>query len=304
AHDSRCKKDETNHDLHRDCMLFPTIRSHRWLMTKKHGAGARDESGIYEMVYLNDPQTTGFAIFNKGDIETSFNPSRGLGLVGIPEKGRRLIAGLDPSATGYQAGFLWAATPISKLDKADWSMKRWMVDLENRRGGGIEHALELFEFWLDEYGLRHWVIEENGFQRGYRTDPRVKQFCAANDVYLEGTKTGLNKLDPGFGVGAMNRFFPNLADLPYGTGAAAEKSEIFKRQAVRFTDVGNVQRRNQSDVLMAAWFPQKIIRRWEKEAMANATSVTPQESYQFGIAYPELTSITNDGTLPWKTGYL
>lgn len=304
AHSALCVIPEAQHDAHQDCMLFPAIRSHRWLMTKKHGAGARDESGIYEMVYLNDPQTQGFAIFSRDNIEASYNAGRGLGLEGIPTKGRRLIAGLDPSATGYQAGFMWAATPLGKLDRADWSMKRWMVDLENRRGGGIEHALELFEWWLEAYGLKHWVIEENGFQRGYRTDPRVVQFCKKNGVYLEGTKTGLNKLDPGFGVGAMSRFFPDLADLPAGNPEAIAKSEILKRQAVRFTDVSSQQRRNTSDVLMSAWFPQRTIRRWEKEAMADATSVVPVESYEYGIAYPDLTSFGADNDLPWKTGYM
>jgi len=304
AHDPLCELDADDWEIHVDCMLFPVIRTYRWLMSKKFGAGARDESGIYEMVYLNDPQSDGYAIFNADDIDASYNVSRGLGLVGIPKQDRRLIAGLDPSATGYQAAFLWAVTPSGRSSRADWFFKRWMVDLENRHGGGIDHALTLFELWLKLYGVRYWVIEENGFQRGYRQDPRVKEFCARNEVTMVGTQTqGANKSDPSYGVGAMARLYPELIDLPYLDGPARQKVDQFKRQAVRFTDDGAAQRRRQSDILMASWFPQKTIRRWEKEAMAEWDEVEQEESYGFGIAYPNVGASNNDN-LPWETGYL
>ncbi len=303
AHDPSCVLDPVNVDIHQDCMLFPVIRTYRWLMTKKHGAGARDESGIYEMVYLNDPQIEGYAVFDADRFDLSFNVTRTLGLEGIPKHQRRLIAGLDPSATGYQAAFCWAVTPTGREEaREDWSMKRWMVDLENRHGGGIEHALTLFELWLKMYGVRYWVIEENGFQRGYRIDPRVKRFCELNDVIMVGTQTqGVNKHDPGFGVGAMNRLFPELVDLPYLDGPARQKVDTFRRQALRFTDDAAQQRGRQSDVLMAAWFPTKTIRRWEKEAMAAWDEVEQEDSYAYGVAYPNMG--TAEGTVPWSTGY-
>ena len=303
AHDPLCGLDKDEWEIHQECMLFPVIRTYRWLMSKKFGAGARDESGIYEMVYLNDPQSEGYAIFDGDAIDASFNLSRGIGLVGIPKVGRRLIAGLDPSATGYQAAFLWAVTPSGRKSREDWFFKRWMVDLENRHGGGIDHALVLFQAWLDMYGLRYWVIEENGFQRGYRQDPRVKEFCSRNDVTMVGTQTqGANKNDPAYGVGAMARLYPDLIDLPYLDNEARQKVDQFKRQAVRFTDDGAAQRRKQSDILMGSWFPQKTIRRWEKEAMAEWDEVEQEESYGYGIAYPNVGS-PETANVPWETGY-
>ena len=305
AHNPMCKLDIDDWEIHTgSCMLFPAIRTYRWLMSKKFGAGARDESGIYEMVYLNDPQTEGYAVFNGDEIEQSYNESRPLGLVGIPKEGRRLVAGLDPSATGYQAAFLWAVTPQHKTAREDWKMKRWMVDLENRHGGGIDHALALFQQWHDMYGLKYWVIEENGFQRAYRVDPRVRDFCSRNDVTMVGTQTqGTNKHDPAFGVGAMNRLFPDLIDLPYGSAEARQKVDMFKRQAVRFTEDAQQQRRKQSDILMSAWFPTKTIRRWEKEAMAAWDEVEQEDSYSYGVAYPTI-GASNDGNMPWNTGYV
>ena len=55
AHDRGCTADPNDFPAHTDCMLFPAVRSYRWLMTKKFGADAHDQSSAYDMVYLNDP---------------------------------------------------------------------------------------------------------------------------------------------------------------------------------------------------------------------------------------------------------
>ena len=311
AHDNSCRKDPDDYDVHIDCMLFPELRTYRWLMTKKMGGGAREESGVYEMVYQNDPQTEGFAIFVADEIDAAFNPGRGLGTAKLP-KGNRLVAGLDPSATGFQAGFLWAVSPNPDWDdrtpNAGWGslevqdsrMLRHMIDIENRQGGGIDNALALFDRWLRAYGVRHWVVEENGFQKAIREDPRIKAWARENDVHLEGHVTGINKHDPLYGVGAMSRLFGDgLVDLPYADNAARQKSELFKRQAVRFTDDPTAQKRNTADVLMAAWFPQKTIRRWEKELVV-ARSRVQQVDSAYPSSYPSLSGFTTGmNEAPW-----
>lgn len=313
AHDPSCDKDADSYPEHQSCMLFPALRTYRWLMTKKLGGGAREESGIYEMVYLNDPQTEGFAIFNAEEIDASFNPARGLGTADLPAD-YKLVAGLDPSATGFQAGVLWAATLNSEYQRPgldapnyyehvqaqDNRMIRHLVDIENRQGGGIDHALALFDKWLQMYGLRHWVIEENGFQKAIREDPRIRAWAKENGVHLEGHVTGTNKHDPLYGVGAMSRLFTDgLMDLPYKDGKAQAKSEMYKRQAVRFTDDGNLQKKNVSDILMGGWFPQKVIRRWEKEYAAELTRVQPIDS-AYPTSYPNVGGFTSEiSEAPW-----
>lgn len=273
AHDPGCLKDPEDESIHRDCMLFPQLRTYPWLKAKRTSATALGLEGHFEMVYLNAPRPDGVALFTRDQIARTYNPSRPLGLSGVPSP-HRLVAGLDPSATGYQAGFLVAYHADSAI--------QYVVDLDNRLGGGIEEALSLFRAWLSEYGVKHWVIEENGFQRAIRQDPRVRDWAATNMVTLEGHQTqGQNKHDPLFGVGAMARLFDEgTIDLPYGSSAAKAKIETYTRQLLHFTDDHRRQRNNKmaSDLLMASWFPQKVVRRWSKEFQAEM-SVDYDPSY-------------------------
>ena len=304
AHSRECAADPNDFPAHIDCMLFPAVRSYRWLMTKKFGADAHDQSSAYDMVYLNDPQSEGFSIFQSTDLDRALSASRDLGLKGIPTE-RRLVGGLDPSATGFQAAVLWAAT-LATDDFAwdtntvqDRRMRRWLVDVDNRRGGGIDQAIALFVEWYKLYRCQHWVIEENGFQRGIRRDPRVKETCDRLDIHLEGHVTmGRNKHDPKYGVGAMARLYrESLVDLPYRSSGTRAQIDQFVGQHLTFTDDGQKQRRNTSDLLMAAWFPQKVIRRWEKEEVAELASVR-----QVNSVYPtSYASIDRSGPneAPW-----
>ena len=59
--------------------------------------------------------------------------------LGYVPPGSYLVAGLDPAATGYQAGFLWA------VETKNGQVKLTMVDLENHHGGGLEEAFNLYK---------------------------------------------------------------------------------------------------------------------------------------------------------------
>lgn len=259
AHAQTCTIDPLDEAAHVDCMLMPEIRSYTWLMEKRRSASVLNNSDHFDMVYLQIPVVEGTAIFTRELCEPARNPGRGLG---VPAKGLVVIGGLDPAATGYQAAFLWALDPETGLQR--------MVDLDNRRGGGIAEALKTFKWGLATYGCHHWVVEDNGFQRAIRQDKEIRDWAQSNGVYLEGHITGSQKADPHFGVGAMSRLFrDNLVDLPYGTGEARQKTDLFLQQAYNFTADGTVQRKRKSDVLMAAWFPQKAIRRTMREQQAS-----------------------------------
>jgi hypothetical protein len=308
AHSKECTKDPHDLAIHVDCMLFPELRSYRWLVSKKVGAETRDEGGTYDMVYLNDPQNEGYSIFIKTEMESALNRSRVLGLSGIPSRDRRLVAGLDPSATGFQAATLIAALPTGIETTTAWTinstqdrrMRRWLVDVDNRRGGGVDQALALFIDWYDEYQCKHWVIEENGFQRGIRRDPRVKAECERRGIYLEGHFThGKNKNDPMYGVGAMSRLYrDDLWDLPYGDPATRAIVDQFIVQHLTFTDDAAAQRKRLSDILMSTWFPQKVIRRWEKETVVNDAAVKQIDS-AYPVSYPGLDR-SGPNSAPWR----
>lgn len=276
AHDPECAIEESGLSSHIDCMLFPELRSYAWLEGKRRSAEAQGLLANFEMVYLNNPRPPGMAVFDRDAIEACYNPARGLGLPSFDEpRSLRLVAGLDPSATGYQAGFLWAYDTSDDV--------QYMVDIDNRSGGGIDPALALMERWRAEYGCYHWVIEENGFQRAIRQDPRVTTWASTHGVYLEGHQTqGGNKNDPLFGVGGMSFLYEaRRVDLPYRGEDARMKTTLYSRQMLSFVDQADKLRRQnrKSDVLMASWFPQKVIRRWQKERQA-AMSVDYEPSYQ------------------------
>jgi hypothetical protein len=271
AHDPACTEDPGVPEAHGDCMLFGSHRSYEWLLGKKRSAQALGLEGVYEMVYLNSPRPEGILVFDREVIETTYDLGRDIGFDGVPPD-RQIVAGLDPSATGYQSGFCWA-----------WSQSEgvsYMVDLDNHLGGGIDVALALFRDWLDAYNVHHWVIEENGFQRAIRADPKVREWASDSGVYLEGHQTqGFNKLDDNYGVGAMMRLFrEGKVNLPYGTSVAREKVNLYTHQMVHFSDDVTKRNRSRTDVLMASWFPTKVIRRWQKEFVAQM-SVTYEPSF-------------------------
>jgi hypothetical protein len=59
-------------------------------------------------------------------------------------------------------------------------------------------------------------------------------------------------------------------DLPYGSLEAKAKVDLLTGQAVHFSQAASLNRNARSgykaDVLMAAWFPMKVIRRWGRQA--------------------------------------
>lgn len=290
AHNPDCGIDPHTVDAHVACMLFPRLRSYAWLEGKRRTAENQGLLANYEMVYLNDPRPEGHVIYSAEAIRNSYNPSRGLGVFTLEDdsgntRGLRLVAGLDPSSTGYQAGFLWGYDPDTKI--------RYMIDSDNRQGGGIAQAMALMVRWYETYGCAHWVVEDNGFQRAIRMDEKIREWANRAGVFIEGHQTqGQNKNDPLFGVGAMARLYDaSLVDLPYGTDEAREKTVAYTRQMLTFTDVAYKYKRTnrKTDILMASWFPQKVLRRWEKEYQAEM-DVDYEPSYA-GFEMSEITDL-------------
>ena len=261
AHSSECVLPETDIEAHTDCMLWASKRTYKWLMSRKQAAETTGGKAIFEMVYLNKAFVDGITLFNSEDIDLCRDINRRIGHI---PAGTHLIAGLDPASTGYQAAFLWAADTESG--------KMYLVDIENEEGGGVIQAKETIKRWYEKYNLSHWVIEENGFQRAIRQDEKIKDYCARFGIYLEGHQTNKNKHDPIFGVGSMAQLFKEgLINLPYGDADSEVKSNIYRRQLIYFSSAASKSKNNKgykSDVVMASWFPLKVIRRLGKERLA------------------------------------
>ena len=260
AHSTECVKPETEFEEHTDCMLWASKRSYKWLYSRLQAAETTGGKSIFEMVYLNKAFAEGIAMFDVEEIDSCRDVNRVVGQVPANVK---LIAGLDPASTGYQAAFLWAVNTDTG--------KMYMIDIENQKGGGIIQARKTIKNWHEKYNLAHWVIEENGFQRAIRQDTELREYCARMGIYLEGHQTQKNKFDPIFGVGSMRELFKQqLISLPYGSAESETKSNIYRRQLIYFSTGASKQsgRNNKSDVVMASWFPMRVVRRLQKERLA------------------------------------
>jgi hypothetical protein len=261
AHSTECVLPETEIELHQDCMLWASKRTYKWLMSQKNNADTTGGRAIFEMVYLNKAFVEGITMFNSEDIDQCRDVNRTIGHI---PAGTHLIAGLDPASTGFQACFLWAANPDTGM--------MYLVDIENEQGGGVIQARKSIKNWYEKYRLAHWVIEENGFQKAIRQDTELKEYCARFGIHLEGHQTQKNKFDPIYGVGSMQQLFEQkLISLPYGSAESETKSNIYRRQLIYFSSAASKAskaRNYKSDVVMASWFPLKVIRRLGKERLA------------------------------------
>ena len=260
AHDSMCVIPEFDEDDHKDCMLWEDKRSFKWLMNRKRDAQTTGGVQRFEMVYLNKAQAKGLSLFNPEVIKECYDQNVDLG--NIPQSSY-LVAGLDPAATGYQAGFLWA------VETSADDIKLQMVDMENQQGGGLEEARNLIKKWFDMYGCYHWVIEENGFQKAIRQDETTKQFANMHGIKLEGHETHKNKWDERFGVTALAPMFAeHKIVLPFYSPEAQSKSIAYTKQLSYFASKGN-KNSYKSDIVMASWFPMKVIRNLQKLTYAD-----------------------------------
>jgi len=285
AHDSMCSIAEFDEEKHVDCMLWGSFRTFKWLMNRKNDALTTGGLKNFEMVYLNKAMAEGLNIFNPEIIEKCYDTSIPLGYI---PKQSYLVAGLDPAATGYQAGFLWA------VDTENGKPKLQMVDLENHQGGGLDEALELIKKWYDKYNCYHWVIEENGFQKAIRQDDRIKKFAATQGIKLEGHETHKNKWDEKFGVTALAPMFQEgVITLPFGNDEGISKSILYTKQLTYFASKGQGNNRGvASDVVMASWFPMKTVRTLTRLTYADL-------SYDYSPSYDKYDTM-DWNELPWS----
>ncbi|GAG49670.1 unnamed protein product, partial [marine sediment metagenome] len=215
AHDEDCALDPDDLEIHYDCMLFPEVRSYRWLMEKKLEMETLGLQHAYPMRYLNRPIPPEGQVFDMIQIrDNALDKERGLGLDGLPIG--RLAGGLDPSARGIQAAFLWHYTP-AKLS---------MVDLSTEQSGGQEGAINIIYQWFHEYDLQLWFYETNSQQIDWYDN--IKKHIATKqcticeyshpEIVLKDHNTGGNKKDPELGISSMApRYHDGRISLPFGT---------------------------------------------------------------------------------------
>lgn len=291
AHDPDCILDPLDEDIHVDCMMWPDVRTYAWLQQKFRSAEAAGQRDLAEMVYLNSVTAAGLRSFTPELTEPAKNPLRGLGPEYIPS-GTNLIAGLDPSHTNYQAAFLWAYA-IEYGENSEYArLALYMVDIENRKGGGIAAARESIAAWYEQYRLKHWVIEDNLLKGGIRQDSQLSEYTASRGIWLAETTTGKEKWDRKLGVTSLAPMFAQgQIDLPYLDGPAQAATNLYLSQLHHFSsDTITSGSKRPSDLAMASWFPLETMR-FELEA-ANMEVESDDDDVYAGENYIE-------GTAEW-----
>lgn len=258
---------------HTACMLWKGKRTFAWLEGQR---AAMDDDEHYEMVYLNKTKPAGALHLTEADLKACYNHGRTLGQY---PPACHLIAGLDPASGGDQVAFLWAYHPAEE--------RRYMVDLDVERGGGLPGALRVIKLWAELYpDLKTWVVERNAYQTALLEDQAIRKFCSERGISLRPHFTsGHNKWSPEFGVTKQFSQFKTLApvldirtgkptgevrpkvDLPWGDAAARAKTSLYRDQLLDFE---GASRKTKTDIVMAAWFPETVIRGWRNERRADA----------------------------------
>jgi len=284
AHDEECGEDPDDLTVHTDCMLFPEVRSYRYLMEKKLEMETLGLGHMYPLRYLNNPIPEDGQVFDVKLIrDVGLNRERGLGLEGLPLGW--LVGGLDPSARGIQASYLWHYRAADTPQKVKLSM----VDIDTLQSGGSQGALKIIREWYHTYGLELWYFETNSTQvdwfdtikRELRTRPC--HICEEThpEIVIKDHNTGKNKKDAELGISSMAPLFHSgSVDLPFGTNEARRKTNMLLRQLELWTTDGVVRKKAKTDIKMAMWFPWAgKIQSFTKEQRATQVEVAVESSY-------------------------
>lgn len=268
-------------DKHVECCLFPQLRTYKYLVERREALGKR----IFNMTFQNSPEDAGSLIFLKQSVDACLNKTRRFrDIEWIKQNTSRsyLIAGLDPSATQYQASVLKAYDPETQ--------KRFIVDLENRLGGGVRAVRETIQKWYEMYECRMWVIEENLYHGGITDDEKLINYCGTNGIQILGHLTNAqNKWDSNYGISAMGPLFDEgLYDIPYRDQNQLIKE--YRKQLLSFSHQPGVRKKDSSDLVMADWFTEVGIRMqgWHREIEIIDTSSTYGYPTPYGDMYSPL----------------
>lgn len=260
---------------HYDCMLFPEVRSYRWLMEKKAEVELLGLPGTYDMRYQNKPRPTSGVVFRMDEIKANaLDHSRGLGLGELPD-GIRLMAGLDPSSRGTQAAVCWGY----------YEGTVYLVDIETQEAGGFEGALKIMERWYDEYDLTEWFYEDNSQQIEFFRLDALRELKAELGLTVKHHRTGKNKQDPELGISSMApRYHDGTINLPWGTAEARSRVNVLLRQLELWSTDG-ITRKGLTDVKMASWFPwSRLLRLLRKRKLATKVKAATSAAYPKPVA--------------------
>ena len=197
-------------------------------------------------------------------------------------EGLRVIAGLDPAASGF------TAMVVIGIDLA--TNIRYIIDIHNEQGMHPDAMRSKIKDFTERYDIKEWRIERNAFQTFLTRDTEINNYLASRGVMLTEHTTGANKHDPDFGVMAMSGLFENgLIKLP---NSRTENVKTLITQLSVWQP--NPPKSMKTDIVMAMWFAE--IRCQELVTKKNISRVyRPNTPFTTGRNLQERRIIINDG---------
>ncbi|MCR4330319.1 MAG: hypothetical protein NUV49_00295, partial [Patescibacteria group bacterium] len=299
AHSPTCELDPYDEDAHVSCMLFPELFPYSLFMSRRRELETLGLLTRFHLIYQNTSSKKGGLPYSESEMRRCLNYGR---RIGEYPPNLMLIAGLDPAPTNTQAAFLWGYDPDTT--------RLYVIDIATLEEAGIQGARAQVREWFERYQLRRWVIEEVGWQKAIIRDEMLRAYCATNGIIIEPHETqGYNKWDPRYGVAARGELYetvltvedPNTGgtnsirkvDMPYGDIETQVIIDGFINQAKRWSPASvRAGRGGKSDMLMAAWFPFKVLDQWARELEADEVELD-YEPFFSGYTISEITEV------PW-----
>lgn len=154
----------------------------------------------------------------------------------------RLIAGLDPAASGY--------TAFTLLGIDLRTGNRFLVDQVAVKGMRAPQMRDQIFDWTERYPIYEWRVEANGLQAQIvQYNEEIIKHLALRGVRVVPHFTGSNKWDPQFGVESTAPLFATgMMSIPWGNQTSAQTFQPFIEQLVAFP-MGVV-----NDRVMSFWF--------------------------------------------------
>ncbi len=298
-HDPDCEIDPTDTEAHVDCMLWPEMRSYKYYLEQKAAFEIDPDEGPgrFQMVYQNDPRGDDSRNFTKEMIRACFAKKMTLGLPrvgptsgtpiaprGLSERQATnlgLIGGIDPTVSGFQGTVIWAYSQ-NEFDDDPRLWDQWLVDLDNKQGGGMKGIVNAIRWGHQTYGVHEWVVENNSWQKAILAEEEeLLRYCEKNGILIHGHQTLYNKNDDYYGVTAMVKLFESgVIHLPTGSNEAYAKAKILERQLTSW-DGKRSGKGNIADLVMAMWFPISFIRMRAQPSRVNPTTYDDETEYMF-----------------------
>ena len=312
CHDPNCRIDPFDEDAHIGCMLFPERLPYRWFMSKRRVAQDFGGTRLFDLTHQNIIVGGRGKPYKREQMEACRNYSRRLGEL---PSGLFVVAGIDPAPVNTQASWLWGYDPMLK--------RLYMGTADSLEGGGVQGVRQIVRDYFERFGCRRFVVEDVAWQKMIHRDELLRKYLDKHNIIMEGHETqGGNKWDPAYGVAAFGEHYETIVhtydptsgdqleefrkiDLPYGDPAAQMVVDAFIRQADRFSEaqLRNRSRLGKSDMLMAHWFPWKVIRQW----MAETDGEDTPDTVDFEVWFPgfdavgDLDVMFNDRMeVPWS----